>query len=604
MKRRVLMVYPEIPTTYWSFRYALEYVDYKSLMPPLGLLTIASLLPDDYEVKLVDMNVKQLNRSDIHDSDIVFISAMIVQKDSFHQVVQWCNECNKPVAAGGPYPTSSYSQIEGVDYFILNEGEITLPEFIKDYECGCPQKLYMDATKPDIKETPVPRFDLIDVYDYGNMALQFSRGCPFNCEFCDIIEMYGRKPRTKTTEQFIHEMDCVYETGYRGPLFIVDDNFIGNKRRVKELLRRIVVWQREHDYPFQLYTEASINLAQDDELLNLMVACGFSMVFLGIETPDYKTLEHTQKYQNVKADILGSVKVIQEKGIEVLGGFILGFDTDPENIFDLQIEFIQRAGISIAMVGLLIALPNTRLYRRLQRENRLLGDTSGNNTHELEINFIPRMPKQKLLDGYKRIISEIYSPVRYFERSMTMLKRMPRRRFVSRPIAKGDLKAFFRSLVRQSFSRYGGVYLRFLIRALIYNRWNFQLAVNLAIKGYHFFKITDDILRADEFSSMLVDAVKSLEKRLVEFFEGRTSMGVTELRNYVIRIRGNLKKKYRRQSASMQQYLYKRVAKFESFTEQILELQEKMYRYTASGNSMFLDFPREMKKYVHNYNWE
>jgi radical SAM superfamily enzyme YgiQ (UPF0313 family) len=604
MKRKVLMVYPEIPTTYWSFRYALEYVNYRSMMPPLGLLTIASLLPDNYEVKLIDMNVKRLNRRDIQDSDIVFISAMIIQKDSFHQVVKWCNECNKPVAAGGAYPTSSYSQIEGVDYFILNEGEITLPKFIKDYERGCPQKLYRDVTKPDIGETPVPRFDLIDVNDYGNMALQFSRGCPFNCEFCDIIEMFGRKPRTKMPEQFIHEMDCVYDTGYRGPLFIVDDNFIGNKRRVKELLRRIVVWQREHDYPFQLYTEASINLAQDDALMDLMVVCGFSMVFLGIETPDYKTLEHAQKHQNARTDIFESVKVIQERGIEVLGGFILGFDTDPENIFDLQIEFIQKAGIPLAMVGLLVALPDTRLYRRLQRENRLLGDTHGNNTHELEMNFIPMMPKQRLLNGYKRIISEIYSPVKYFDRSITLLKRMPKRRFVSRPISKRDLKAFFRSLVRQSFSRYGWEYLRFLIRALRYNRWNFHLAVSLAIKGYHFFKITDDILRADEFSSMLIDTVKSLEKRLVEFFEGRTHMGVTELRNYVIGIRGNLKKKYRRQSASMQQYLYKRVAKFESFTEQILKWQERMYHYVASGNSMLLDLPREIKKYIHNYNWE
>lgn len=600
MKKKVLMVYPEIPTTYWSFRYALEYVNYRSLMPPLGLLTVASLLPDNYEVKLVDMNVHRLKGSDIEESDIIFISAMIIQKDSFHEVVQWCNEYNKPVAAGGPYPTSSYSQIEGVDYFILNEGEITVPKFIKDYECGCPQKLYWDDTKPDIRETPVPRFDLIDVHDYGNMALQFSRGCPFNCEFCDIIEMFGRKPRTKLPEQFIREMECVYRTGFRGPLFIVDDNFIGNKRRVKELLRGIAVWQREHDYPFQLYTEASINLAQDDALMELMVNCGFSMVFLGIETPDHKTLEYVQKQQNARADIPESVRIIQEKGIQVLGGFILGFDTDPEDIFDRQIEFIQNAGIPIAMVGLLIALPNTRLYRRLQWEDRLLGDTHGNNTHELEMNFMPRMPKEKLLEGYKKIISEIYNPVKYFERSITLLKRMPNRRFVSRPIAKGDLKAFFLSLIKQSFSRYGVTYLRFLIRTLRYNRRNFPLAVNLAIKGYHFFRITDDILRIDEFSSMLVDTVKSLEEHLVEFSEGNTRIDASELRNYVIRIRENLKKKYRRQSASMQQYLYKRFAKFESFTDQILQWQERIYQYAASGESSFLNFSQEMKKSIYN----
>lgn len=600
MKKKVLMVYPEIPTTYWSFRYALEYVNYSALMPPLGLLTVASLLPDTYEVQLVDMNVHRLKGSDIENSDIVFISSMIIQKDSFHEVVHLCNEYKKPVAAGGPYPTSSYSQIEGVDYFILNEGEITLPKFIRDYERGCPQRLYWDDTKPDIQETPVPRFDLIDVHDYGNMALQFSRGCPFNCEFCDIIEMFGRKPRTKLPEQFIHEMEAVYHTGFRGPLFIVDDNFIGNRRRVKDLLRRIVVWQRDHNYPFQLYTEASIDLAQDDDLMELMVQCGFSMVFLGIETPDYKTLEYAQKKQNARADMLESVKIIQRKGIQVMGGFILGFDTDPEDIFDRQIEFIQSAGIPIAMVGLLIALPNTRLYRRLQREDRLLGETHGNNTHELEMNFTSRMPKKMLLEGYKRIISEIYNPVKYFDRSITMLKRMPNRRFVSRPIAKGDLKAFFLSLVRQSFSRYGGVYLRFLIRALRYNRWNFQLAVNLAIKGYHFFRITDDILRIDEFSSMLVDSVKSLEESMVEFFGGSKSIDASEWRSYVIRIRENLKKKYRRQSTAMQQYLYKRFAKFESFTEQILQWQERMYHYAASGDSVLYIFSQEMKKPIHH----
>ena len=600
MKKKVLMVYPEIPTTYWSFRYALEYVDYSSLMPPLGLLTIASLLPDTYEVQLVDMNVHRLKGSDIENSDIVFISSMIVQKDSFHEVVHLCNEHKKPVAAGGPYPTSSYNQIEGVDYFILNEGEMTLPKFIQDYERGCPQRLYWDDTKPDIRETPVPRFDLIDVHAYGNMALQFSRGCPFNCEFCDIIEMFGRKPRTKLPEQFIREMESVYRTGFRGPLFIVDDNFIGNKRRVKDLLRSIVVWQRDHNYPFQLYTEASIDLAQDDDLMELMVQCGFSMVFMGIETPDHKTLEYAQKKQNARVDMLESVKIIQRKGIQVMGGFILGFDTDPEDIFDRQIEFIQNAGIPIAMVGLLIALPNTRLYRRLQREDRLLGETHGNNTHELEMNFTPRMPMKKLLEGYKRIISEIYNPARYFERSITMLKRMPNRRFVSRPIAKGDLKAFFLSLLRQSFSRYGGVYLRFLMRALRYNHWNFQLAVNLAIKGYHFFRITDDILRIDEFSAMLVDSVKSLEESMVEFFEGGKRIDASEWRSYVIRIRENLKKKYRRQSAAMQQYLYKRFAKFESFTEQVLQWQERMYHYAATGDSVLFIFPQDMKKPVHH----
>ena len=269
MKKHILMVYPEMPTTYWGFEYVLEFIDKKASIPPLGLLTVAALLPEDYKVTLVDMNVSPLNREMIETSDMVFISAMIIQKRSFEEVVRLCKDCGKPVVAGGPYAICSHEKIRGVDHFVLDEAELTLPVFLEDFEAGCAKKLYRDAGKPDLKTTPLPRFDLIDVNDYDCMPLQYSRGCPYNCEFCDIIAMFGRKQRTKPPEQLIREMEVVYKTGFRGALFLVDDNFVGNKRVVKELLRKIVEWQREKAYPFSFLTEASIDLAQDDELLDL-----------------------------------------------------------------------------------------------------------------------------------------------------------------------------------------------------------------------------------------------------------------------------------------------------------------------------------------------
>jgi radical SAM superfamily enzyme YgiQ (UPF0313 family) len=483
------MVYPKIPTTYWSFDYALPFIGKKSSLPPLGLMTVAAMLPPNYIVRLIDLNVATLEREDIEESDIVFVSAMIVQKESFEEIVALCGECNRPVVAGGPYPISSYQEIEGVDFFVLDEAELTLPRFLDDLEAGHPQKLYQDPGKPDITRTPVPRFDLIDVGAYDSMPLQYSRGCPYNCEFCDIIEMFGRIQRTKTAEQFLRELDAVKGSGFRGSLFIVDDNFVGNHRKVKELLRSVVTWQKQHGFPFAFFTEASIDLAQDDELLDLMVEAGFSMVFVGIETPDEGTLAYTQKRQNLKSPILESVRKIQRRGIEVTGGFILGFDTDAPDIFDRQISFIQQAGIPIAMVGLLNALPNTQLGRRLEREGRLKRTTTGNNTHTLGMNFVPRMPESILIDGYKRVLSELYSPKRYFERSITLLRRLSPRTRAVRSTSWIEIRALLLSMLKQGFSSYSLQYWRYLLTALLTRPRLFSDAVALAIKGYHFFAI-------------------------------------------------------------------------------------------------------------------
>ncbi|MQY76408.1 MAG: DUF4070 domain-containing protein [Spirochaeta sp.] len=520
MSKKILLVYPEIPTTYWSFGYALPFIGKKTMLPPLGLMTIASLLPEDYEVSLIDLNISQLERRDIEEAELVFISAMIVQKESFEQIVRMCNECGRPIVAGGPYPISSYEDIEGVDYFVLDEAELTLPKFLNDLEKGCPKEVYRDHDKPDITRTPPPRFDLIDIEAYDSMPLQYSRGCPYNCEFCDIIEMFGRVQRTKTPSQFVREMAAVYSTGFRGPIFIVDDNFIGNKGKVKALLKEIIAWQREHNSPFSLSTEASIDLAQDDELLDLMVEAGFTMVFIGIETPDEKTLAFTRKGQNLKSGLMESVLKIQKLGIEVTGGFILGFDTDPPDIFDRQIDFIQQAGIPTAMIGLLNALPNTRLYRRLKEEGRLLKASTGNNTHAFTLDFKPVMPAETLIQGYKRVLMEVYSPKKYFKRCSTLISRLPIKTKAVRSLSWIEIKALFLSFAKQAFSSYGIHYLRFLAGVLLTRIRLFPDAVSMAIKGYHFFKITNEFARAEEFSYRLTTARESFQPRVAEIISG------------------------------------------------------------------------------------
>jgi radical SAM superfamily enzyme YgiQ (UPF0313 family) len=562
MRKRVLLVHPEFPTTYWSFNHTLPFIGKKASLPPLGLMTVAAMLPEDYEARLVDLNIEPLERSDIEAADLVFISAMIVQKQSFDQVVRLCRELGKPVVAGGPYPISMHERIEGVDHFVLDEAELTLPRFLSDLEAGHPQPLYRDAEKADITTTPPPRFDLIDIKAYDSMPLQYSRGCPYSCEFCDIIEMFGRRQRTKTPAQFLREMEEVYRSGFRGPLFIVDDNFIGNRRKTKELLRAVVAWQREHGAPFTLATEASIDLAQDDELLDLMVEAGFNMVFVGIETPDEQTLAFTGKAQNLKAGLLASVCKIQARGIEVTGGFIIGFDTDRPDIFDRQISFVQEAGIPIAMVGLLNALPNTQLGRRLQKEGRLLHESTGNNTHTLRLNFVPRMPQGELIEGYKRVLATLYSPKMYFRRCSTLLRRLPARTQTSALVSWQGIKALLRSIRKQAFSTYGIHYLRLLFETMFKRPGYFPDAVAFAVKGYHLFRITEEILKADAFSRQLARTRESVQPRVAEILGvGKKSMAWNMERS-ILRLVRQAQGRYQGFSEEVQQHLAENLGDF------------------------------------------
>ncbi len=498
--KNFLFVYPKTPDTYWSFKHALKFIGKRAMMPPLGLATVAALLPEDYDCRIVDLNVEDLSEDDILSADLVLVSAMLVQRDSFRWIVERCNRLGVPVAAGGPYPTACRDEMKDVDFLVLNEGEITFPRFLEDWERGTPAPVYESREKPDLSAAPVPRFDLVDVNRYNVLPLQFSRGCPFGCEFCDIVSLFGRTPRTKSPERFLSELTAAYETGFRGTVFIVDDNFIGNKTAVKSLLPELIRWQKEKGHPFQFCTEASVNLAADPELLDLMVDAGFYMVFLGIETPVEASLEAAGKVQNMKRDIRESVKLIQARGIEVTAGLIVGFDSDPPDIFDRQIEFIGELAIPVAMIGLLTALPNTVLHKRLARENRLLASSNGNNTHSVEMNFKPVLPADFLTDGYLRILASIYDPKSYFRRCLDFFDRLPRARAThvegggGRTFSARNVGALVRSLVRQTFSRYGIDYLRYLKKALIRHPDHLVRIISMAIQGHHLFLITREIL--------------------------------------------------------------------------------------------------------------
>lgn len=418
---KILLVYPQYPDTFWSFKYALEVMGKKAAMPPLGLLTIAPLLENGNELKLVDMNVNPLSDKDILWADYVFISAMITQKDSTEKVIHRCKDLNVKIVAGGALFTNLHSEFPAVDHFILNEGEITIPLFLEDLKNGNPKKIYNSDTRPDISLTPAPKWDLINLDDYARMALQFSRGCPFDCEFCDIVNLNGRVPRVKSVEQFMKELNSLYDCGWRSSIFIVDDNFLGNITQVKLLLHELINWRKEKHYRWSFMTQISINLASDDELLLLMKKAGFSTVFIGIETPSKKSLEECGKFHNKNRDMVKDIKKIYNYGMEVYGGFIIGFDHDDESIFNTQFEFIQETGIVVAMMGLLTALPGTKLYKRLKSENRLVGESSGNNI-DFTLNFVPKMEEKILIAEYKNLLSSLYNVKNYYDRIFNFLK--------------------------------------------------------------------------------------------------------------------------------------------------------------------------------------
>jgi radical SAM superfamily enzyme YgiQ (UPF0313 family) len=489
---KALLVNPEFPDTYWSFRHALSFEGKRSAFPPLGLMTISALLPTSWERRLIDMNVRPLKSSDIVWADIIFATAMLVQKDSLRHLVQIGKALGKRVVVGGPYVTTSMEDLPAADHFFLGEAETTFPEFLLDLERGEARRCYQAAERPALSNTPIPHFRLADLKQYSAMSVQYSRGCPFQCEFCDIIEIYGRVPRTKSNAQMLAELDALKATGWRGTVFIVDDNFIGNKRNVKRLLPELADWQERNGRPFTFLTEASVNLADDDELLDGMRRAGFRRVFLGIETPVEESLKEALKLQHTRGNLLDSVRKIQSYGLEVMGGFIVGFDADPEDIFERQVNFIRESAIPLAMVGLLNALPDTQLWRRLKSEGRLLAQSSGDNT-SYSLNFVPKMDASRLLEGYWSLMQTLYNPGQYYQRALDCLKRVPQEESAPRHIGfVYSVAAFMRIVFRLGiFDRWRREFWRFLWRVGTQQREKFADALRLAAMGYHCRKLTD-----------------------------------------------------------------------------------------------------------------
>ncbi|MFA6468904.1 MAG: DUF4070 domain-containing protein [Bacteroidota bacterium] len=490
----ILLVYPEYPTSFWSFKHALQFVSKQASFPPLGLLTVASLLPKDWNKKLVDLNTRQLSDEEIKWADYVFLSAMSIQSESANTVIERCKAMHAVIVAGGPLFTSSYDLYEHVDHLVLNEAEITLPWFLYDLAAGTPKHLYRTKEWADITKTPLPLWELVEQKYYSSMNIQYSRGCPYDCDFCDITVLYGRRPRTKTKDQVIAELDAIYRAGWHGPLFFVDDNFIGNKNKLKkEILPAIAEWMDRHESPFYLNTEASINLADDDELLHLMATVGFESVFIGIETPNEQSLLECNKSQNKNKDMIASVTKIQKAGIEVQGGFIVGFDNDHAKIFDDMISFIQKSGIVTAMVGLLNAPKGTALHKRMLGEGRMLSHFTGSNT-DFSMNFTPAMELETLLNGYKQIVQTIYSHKEYYERIMTFLKTFDPKKKKIFHFNPNYVRALLRSIVRLGVLGKGRIYYWKLFFWTLFRKPKFfSLAIGFAIYGFHFRKVAQDL---------------------------------------------------------------------------------------------------------------
>jgi radical SAM superfamily enzyme YgiQ (UPF0313 family) len=485
-----LLIYPEFPDTFWSFKYALQFVGKRASLPPLGLLTVAAMLPTDWTLRLVDTNVRGLTDKDLDWADCAFVSAMIVQREPARRIIARCKAQGLRIIAGGPLFDSEHAQFEDVDHFVLNEAELTLPPFLDDLAQGRPQRLYVTPDFADLRQTPAPRWDLLNLKHYATMGIQFSRGCPFDCDFCNVTALLGHRVRIKTSAQIITELDRLYALGWRGDTFFVDDNFIGNKSFIKkDLLPALIAW-RQGKSGNVFFTEASINLADDPALMNLMVEAGFTKVFIGIETPDDEALAECSKIQNRNRNLVEDVKRIQRAGLQVQGGFIVGFDHDRPSVFQRQIDFIQNSGIVTAMVGLLQAPAGTRLYERMKAQGRLCAESSGDNV-DGTTNIVPTMSLETLRDGYRRILDQIYSPKLYYRRLRTFLREY------KTPRIRGHLRGSHLLALFRSFYHLGIVgrerfhYWALLLWAPFRCPRLLPHAIILAIYGYHFRKICE-----------------------------------------------------------------------------------------------------------------
>jgi radical SAM superfamily enzyme YgiQ (UPF0313 family) len=540
--RRILLLYPKIPdTTYWGFSHALNILGKRALLPPLGLLTVAAMLPADDKVRLKDLNIETCSDDDLRWADAVFVSAMIVQKDSLIECIARANALAIPVIAGGPYPTTSYAEIQGVTHFVLGEVEAIFPVFLCDWARGKAKRVYarpieeadtialrshfgVDADLETASErvclddTPLPRFDLLDLGAYKSMAIQTSRGCPHGCEFCDIWRRLGKQMRYRSPEHTLTELTELYRLGWRSSVFLVDDNLVGNPALAKRLLRAISAWQRERNTPFDFCTEASLTLADDPELLRQMANAGCDMVFVGLETPAVGSLQETRKFVNTSGSMGERVTRIQAAGIQVSSGFILGFDNDPDDIAERMIRCIDDLGVPVAMVGLLQAFPGTDLYDRLEEEGRLRGASDGNNTHEFALSFTPRRPAAELIADYKKVLQTLYSNKlgSYFERCATLRRTWQPPNRASRRVRREVAEWFFRYLWTCLFMPYRWNSLRFLLETLWRKPQFFPIAASLAVQGHHFRAITHLAFSLDALKQIYAQIANDYLARLVE----------------------------------------------------------------------------------------
>jgi radical SAM superfamily enzyme YgiQ (UPF0313 family) len=495
---RVLLVWPRFPTSFWSFEAMLDMLPEKTVHPPLGLLTVAALCPQDWKLKLVNRSFEDLLDRDLLWADLVMVSGMTVQKDDIRETLLRARALGKRTMMGGPYASSDpQALLPLADHVVVGEPDEIFSGIAADLERGSAKRLYVVKDKPDISKTPVPRFDLLQINKYVSMAVQFSRGCPFQCEFCDIIILYGRKPRTKSPRQLLAELDVLFELGWRDLVFIVDDNFIGNHKRALELARSLEEWQKSHDFPFMFYTEASIDLAQRPELIQAMVKANFYYVFIGIESPSEASLTEAKKYQNLRGNQLDSIRFIQSQGLWVTGGFILGFDSDTADIFDRQIDFIERAAIPWAMAGFLQALVTTPLHNRLGQQGRLLAEFTGNNLDRP--NFRTLLPLPDLLQGFRKTLLSLYSPAAFYDRAYRSLVQWetvnPQKATPHPPLLM--LGVLVRSIFQQGvLASYRKQYWKFLLRIL--SRWSrnpakLSMGFTLLLSGRHFIKYAHDV---------------------------------------------------------------------------------------------------------------
>ena len=466
---QVLLVWPRFPPSFWGFERMIELLPEKSVMPPLGLITVAALCPPEWNLRLVDRAFEDLRDEDLEWADLVLVSAMHAQRSDARSVLQLARSAGCRTIIGGPYASSQPDALlPYADHVVVGEVEAAFDGIRRSLESGFAPRLFRTSDRPDLSGAPTPRFDLLQLNAYSSLSIQFSRGCPFQCEFCDIITIYGRRPRSKAPSQILAELETIYELGWRKAIFVVDDNFIGNHKLALEMTRELAGWQERHGRPFVLYTEASIDLAQRSELLDAMVEANFLYVFIGIETTSAAALRETKKFQNLRRDALEQIRTIQARGLWVTGGFIVGFDSDDSGIFDRQIEFIDRAAIVWAMAGLLQAPPGTALYERLEREGRLIHESQTTSNFSAP-NFETVLPPDTLIDGFRRMLLELYEPEAFFRRafkSFEYWKTHPRQT-PPPPPPNNKMRTILRSLWHQGIrSEYRAVYWRSLARIL------------------------------------------------------------------------------------------------------------------------------------------